>query len=452
MQRSKPDPPHQDGWYANFVLGTLLVAYIFSYIDRNILALLVGPIRLDLNISDFEVSLLQGPAFAIFYSTMALPVAHLADTRRRTSIIAWGIAFWSATTACCGVARSFGSLFLLRLGVGLGEAALSPPAASLLSDYFQPRQLPRAMAIFSLGISLGTGMSFLIGGLVVEMVAGMSQVSLPLVGDVRSWQLTFFIIGLPGLLLSVLVYSIREPRRRGGLLDADGELEIIAPNETLRFLMHRWRLYVSFPVATAFLGIFGYGMAAWYPTFLIRTYGLSTGEAGTLFGVVYVIFGPLGTLFGVRLAERLQASGYRDAHVRFILLASCGLWVFGVVGPLMPSVELACVMLVPAVFLKSSYLGSSASAMQLVTPNQLRAQVTALQIFFANIIGMTVGASGIAFLTDFVFADDQAIRYSLSWIAGLTCLFAVLTLMTCLKPYARAVDEAEERAASTELS
>ena len=452
MHRSDRRPLHESGWYGNYVLGTLLVAYVFSYVDRNILALMVGPIRRDLEISDFEVSLLQGSAFAIVYSVMALPVANLADQRRRTHIIAWGIGVWSAMTAFCGVARSFASIFMLRLGVGLGEAALSPPAASLLSDYFPGRRLPRAMAIFSLGISLGTGMSFLVGGAVVEFVSGLSTVSLPYFGEVRPWQLTFFVIGLPGILLSALMFTIHEPERRGGLVDASGELEVIPTREVARFVMRRWRLYVSFPVATAFLGIFGYGMAAWYPTFLIRTYGVSVGEAGTLFGLVYLIFGPLGTIYGVRLAERLEARGHRDAPIRFILIAACAMAVFGIFGPLMPSSPLALLMLIPAVFLKCSYLGSSASAMQIVTPNQLRAQVTALQIFFGNIIGMTIGASGIAFMTDFVFVDDDAIRYSLSWVAAITCLAGALTLVSCLKPYSRAVDEAEERLASSAVA
>jgi MFS family permease len=428
------------------VLGLLLVAYIFSYIDRNILALLVEPIRRDLGISDFEMSLLQGPAFAILYSTMAVPVAYLADSRNRKNIIAWGIAIWSAMTAGSAFARSFGALFGMRLGVGLGEAALSPPAASLLSDFFPARRLPRAMAVYSLGISLGTGMSFLVGGLVVALVSGVSLVEVPLLGEMRSWQLTLFVIGVPGLLLSLLVYWIREPARRGGLLDRNGELRRIPFDETLRFIGSRWRLYISFPVATGFLGMFGYGMSAWYPTFLVRTYGLSIGQAAAIFGGVYVIFGPLGTLFGVRLAERLDRRGYRDAHIRFVMIVSWIMMFFGVVGPLMPNPVLAITMVIPAVFLKSSYLGSSASAMQMVSPNQYRAKLMALQTLFATIIGMTVGASGTAFLTDFVFVDDLAIRYSLSTIAAVTCALGALVCWTCLAPYRKAMDEAEELA------
>jgi len=432
-------------WYPNYVLGLLLAAYVLSFIDRNILALMVDPIRRDLQISDFQMSLLQGSAFALLYSCMSLPIAHLADSRRRTGIISIGIAVWSAMTALCGIAHSFVALFTLRLGVGLGEAALSPPATSLLSDYFEPKKLPRAMAIFGLGISFGTGMSFLVGGFVVELVSGMPAVVLPLVGEVRPWQLVFFIIGLPGLLLAVVVATLREPKRRGAILDAGGQVETIPLSEVARYILKRWRLYISFPVSTSFLGIFGFGMAAWYPTFLMRTYGLSVGQAATLFGLTYVIFGTAGTLFGVRFAERLQARGYPDGHLRFILIVSLLMCIFGVIGPLMPSAPLAVVFLIPAVFLKNSYLGSSGAALQLVTPNQLRAKVTALQIFFTNIIGMTVGASGIAFLTDFVFVDDGALRYSLTWIAAIVCPLGALVVWTCLKPYVEAIDEARER-------
>jgi MFS family permease len=448
MPSSNPAPPGYSRWYANYVLGLLLTAYVLSFIDRNILALMVDPIRRDLQISDFEMSLLQGSAFALFYSIMSLPIAHLADNHRRTGIIAVGIAVWSAMTALCGIARSFGALFALRLGVGLGEAALSPPATSLLSDYFEPKKLPRAMAVFGLGVSFGTGVSFLVGAFVVEMVSGMSAVTLPLAGEVRPWQLAFFVIGLPGLLLGAVMATLREPQRRGAIVDASGQLERIPLSEVARFILKRWRLYISFPVSTALLGIFGFGMSAWYPTFLMRTYGLSVGQAGTLFGLTYVIFGTAGTLFGVRFAERLQARGYPDGHLRFILFAALLMAVFGVIGPLMPSAPLALLFLVPAVFLKSSYLGSSGSAMQLVTPNQLRAKITALQIFFGNIIGMTIGASGIAFLTDYVFVDDQAVRYSISWVAATMCPLAALVIGSCLKPYVHAIEEAREREAT----
>ncbi|MCP5320140.1 MAG: MFS transporter [Pseudomonadales bacterium] len=436
---------HERPWYPGYVLFVLLLAYIFSFIDRQILSLMVGPIRRDLQISDFEMSLLQGWAFALFYSVMALPIARLADRYDRRSIIATGIALWSAMTVGCGVVRGYMGLFLMRVGVGVGEAALSPPAYSLLSDYFPPERLGRAMAIFALGISVGGGAAYLIGGAVVHLVSEAEPVLLPLIGTVRPWQITFFVVGLPGLVVALMMRGIREPERRGGLMDADGEVRQLSLAQLWRYLTDRWRLYLSFPLATALLGVFSYGLMAWYPTVLIRTYGMTIAEAGTWFGLTYLVFGTAGTYSGARMAEWLERRGHRDAHIRFIMLAAIVMTLPGVLGPLMPTAPLALAALAPTIFLKCSYYGSSSAAMQIVTPNQMRAQVTALQIFFGNIIGMSVGASSIAALTDFVFQDDAAVRYSLAWVTAVACPAGALVLWSCLRPYVAALDEAARR-------
>lgn len=438
-------PLHERAWYPNYVLFVLLLAYIFSFIDRQILSLMVGPIRHDLQISDFEMSLLQGWAFALFYSVMALPIARFADRHDRRSIIAAGIALWSAMTVGCGIVRSYGGLFLMRVGVGVGEAALSPPAYSLLSDYFPPARLARAMAIFAMGISLGGGIAYLAGGAVIHLVSEAEPVVLPLIGTVRPWQLTFFVVGLPGLLVALMMRAIHEPARAGEMVDAAGEVRELSLRDLWGYLSIRWRLYLSFPLATALLGVFSYGLMAWYPTVLIRTYGMSIGEAGTWFGLTYLVFGTSGTYYGARMAEWLERRGHRDAHIRFVMFAAIVMAVPGVLGPLMPNAPLALAALAPTIFLKCSYYGSTSAALQIVTPNQMRAQVTALQIFFGNIIGMSVGASSIAVLTDFVFQDDSAVRYSLAWVTAVFCPAGALVLWSCLRPYVNALDEAALR-------
>lgn len=436
---------HERPWYRHYVLAVLLLAYIFSFVDRQILSLLVGPIRRDLGISDFEMSLLQGWAFALFYSLMALPIAWLADRANRRTIIASGIALWSAMTVGCGLARSYGSLFLMRVGVGVGEAALSPPAYSLLSDYYPPQRIARALAIFTMGLSLGGGAAYLIGGMVIEAVSSAPDIVLPVVGTLRPWQTVFIIVGAPGLLVALLMAGIREPPRRGALRDASGGAHRVSLAFMWRFLRDRGRLYFGFPMATALLGVFSYGLMAWYPSVLIRTYGLTMGEAGVYFGLVYLLFGPIGTYWGARVAERMESRGRRDAHMRFTMLAALVMTIPGALGPLMPSAPLALLMLAPTIFLKCSYYGNTGAVLQLVTPNQMRAQVTALQIFFGNIVGMSIGASAVAALTDFVFAEDAAVRYSLAIVAAVFCPAGALVLRWCLKPYAEALEEAARR-------
>jgi MFS family permease len=193
---------------ANYALLVLLLAYILSFIDRNAMAVLVGPIRADFDISDFQYSLLHGFAFSMFYIFLGLPIARLADRGSRKSIITIGVFFWSLMTCLCGVAQSFKMLFIARMGVGVGEAALSPPAYSLLSDYFSSEALPRAMAIYTLGITLGGGLAYIVGGGVYEYFLLHGSPVLPLLGELRPWQLTFIVVGLPGFLLVALLSLI----------------------------------------------------------------------------------------------------------------------------------------------------------------------------------------------------------------------------------------------------
>jgi MFS family permease len=196
------------------VLVVLLLAYILSFIDRNVLAMLVGPIRQEFAISDFQFSILHGWAFTLFYIFLGLPIGWLADRYSRKWIITSGVFFWSIMTVACGLAKNFGSLFVTRIGVGVGEAALSPPSYSLLSDYFPPNKLRWATAIFATGITIGSGTSYIVGGQVYEYFAGIDELMLPLLGQFSAWQATFVAVGLPGLLVVLLLLFAKEPPRR----------------------------------------------------------------------------------------------------------------------------------------------------------------------------------------------------------------------------------------------
>lgn len=195
-------------------LAVLMLAYTVSFVDRTILSLLIPPIQRDLGISDTQVSLLAGFAFAIFYTLMGIPLGRIADRYNRRNLIAVGITVWCLMTAACGLARTYWELFLARVGVGIGEAALSPAAYSMISDLFPRDQLGRAIAIYSIGLPIGSGVALLIGALVVGMVANVPPITLPLVGTLYAWQLTFLLVGLPGLIVALLVLALREPQRR----------------------------------------------------------------------------------------------------------------------------------------------------------------------------------------------------------------------------------------------
>ncbi|MBL8631225.1 MAG: MFS transporter, partial [Rhodospirillaceae bacterium] len=221
-------PPESYAWY---VVGVLVLAYTVSYIDRTILTLMVKPIRETLQISDVQISLLHGLAFAIFYTVLGVPIGWLADRVNRTKVIAVGIFVWSLMTAACGLSRSFWQMFMARVGVGVGEAALSPAAYSLLNDYFKADRRTLAISIYATGVYIGSGLALIVGGGVIAVTPSLE---LPFVGHMEPWQVVFLAVGLPGLVVAVLMKTVKEPLRRGVLKNAQTTV-----GDTLAFVKQR---------------------------------------------------------------------------------------------------------------------------------------------------------------------------------------------------------------------
>ena len=426
---------------ANYALAVVSLAYVFSFIDRQILSLLVDPIRKSFAIGDFEVSLLQGFAFAIFYVVLGLPIGRLADRASRRTIIASGIFLWSLMTLSCGLARSFGTLFLARIGVGVGEAGLSPAVYSMLSDTFPPLRLARATSIFTMGITIGGGLAYLVGGYVVAFAAHAHTASLPYVGSVAPWQLTFFVVGLPGFVLTVFVLAMREPRRRHS--DAVGSgAQTEKLSQVLRFLLKHRRSHGAIYASIAFLSVLGYGTLNWYPTFLMRSYRLSVGEVGLRFGLIYLVFGSAGALGGAALADWLRKKGHPDANLRTVMLVSLAVIAPAALGPLMPSAVAALVLAAPTVFLLNGYFGVSIAALQLITPNRMRGLNSALFLLINNLAGLAIGSSAVPILTEYVFRNDLAVRYALAVLPIIVCPVAAFIAYRGLAPYRAALLEA----------
>jgi MFS family permease len=415
---------------ANWALAVLLLAYILSFIDRNVMAILVGPIRKSFEITDFEYGLLHGLAFTLFYTVLGLPIGRLADRRSRRSIIGVGVLFWSLMTCACGLVRSFGGLFAARMGVGVGEAALSPPAHSLLSDLFPARLLPRAMSVFTLGITIGGGMAYMIGGWVLGAV-GDAELSLPVLGALQPWQLTFILVGLPGFLVGALVWTIREPQRRGRTT-ADGEG--VPVREALRYFRQHARLYVSILGSVSMLSVLGYGTITWYVEMLIRSFGAEASVVGPRFGWIFVIAGSLGAITGGVAAERLGRR-YTDANLRVVVIAAA-LWIVpGIAGPLLPTQRGALFAAVPILFLMSSYFGPAIAALQTSTPNEMRALASALLLFAANLFGLGLGPPLVGALTTHVLGGDDTLYLALSMLAAVFAPLAAATAAWGLPAY-----------------
>lgn len=423
--------------YAWYVVAVLVLAYTVSYIDRTILTLMVKPIRETLGISDVQISLLHGLAFAIFYTVLGVPLGWLADRANRTKIIAVGIFVWSFMTALCGLARTFGQMFLARVGVGVGEAALSPAAYSMINDYFPPRRRTLALSIYSTGVYIGSGLALIVGGTVIAITPALN---IPGIGHLEPWQVVFLAVGLPGILVAALMLTVKEPKRRGLL---KGRAQPTIP-ETLAFVRARLGTYGLHFFGFSMLAMLWSGSAAWIPTFFARTFEWAPAQIGTAFGTVVGVLGTAGLCSGGAFADMLKGRGYTDGNVRVGIISGLALFPLGIIAPLMPSGNLALAVYAVFVFFSSLPFGAAAAALQEITPNQMRGQVSALYLFFINMAGIGIGPTLVAAITQYGFGDDADLRYSLSIMAGVTAILAALLLKLCLKPYRDSVIQARD--------
>ncbi|MGE0101608.1 MAG: spinster family MFS transporter [Blastocatellales bacterium] len=440
-QSEPPYPPSRVAWY---VVGVLTFVYIFSFIDRQILNLLVRPIKRDLGISDTQMSLLMGFSFAVFYTVFGLPLGRLADSRSRRTIIAVGFAFWSVFTAGCGLARNFVQMLLLRMGVGVGEAALSPAAYSIISDYFPPRKRATAISLYSMGIYIGSGFAFIIGGLVARFASAQEMWEMPVIGAIRPWQLVFFIVGLPGVLLSLLMYTIREPYRRGmrRVTGEDGKSTTVQTpmNEVFSYIRSNWLTFLCHNLGFAFLSFSSYGTSAWVPTFFVRNHSWSESQAGQVYGWIVAIAATMGVAAGGWLADKLAERGYHDSTMRVGLLVSIAWFPFGWAYPFVSDPWVAAALLAPTVFLASAPFGVAPAAITQMMPNNMRAQASAIYLFTINLIGLGVGPTAVAMTTDYVFGNEMMVNYSLAIVTTIAHIISSIMLWIGLKPYRRSLE------------
>jgi MFS family permease len=425
---------------ANYTLFVLLLAYILSFVDRNVMAVLIGPIRAQFDISDFQYSLLHGFAFSMFYIALGLPIARLADQRSRKWIITAGILLWSIMTCLCGMTKSFAGLFFARVGVGVGEAALSPPAYSLLADLFSSEKLPRAMAIYTLGITLGGGLAYIVGGAVYQHFAAAGGATLPLIGQVHAWQITFIAVGLPGLLVAGLLSLMNEPDRpTADALSAAADNANPSLGDVAQQLKDHWRAYLGLIGSMSMLAILGYGTMAWFPEFMMRTFNADRAVIGGQFGMLFIVAGSLGTLAGGWSVKPLAERGFSDAPMR-VILACALLWLVpATLGPLSPSPTQALFAAAPIIFFLNAYFGVGIAGVQLITPPQMRAQISALMLFSTNLFGLAFGPSAVALITDFVFADDMALKYALALLPVIVCPLAAALVWQGMRDYRRSL-------------
>jgi MFS family permease len=415
-------PSAIEGWVVTLLL---LVAFTFSFVDRQVLNLLVEPIRLDLQVSDTQISFLQGLAFAVTYILMSVPLGRMVDKYNRVGIMIGGVLIWSATTVACGLSRTYSQLLFARFGVGAGEAALTPAAWSVLADYFRPTKLALPISVYLMGPYLGAGLAMIAGAEVLDWSRDVQEVSLPIVGVVAPWQATFIAVGLPGVFIAGLLATIREPKRKG----RQGALrEVPGWRAVLRYMWQRKKVYAALHLGVPFIVVMLYGLQAWTPTILLRVYGWDLADAGRIYGTLALVTGSAGVLSGPVLSRYLLGRGVLDAPLRVAVLGAGMATLSLATLPFQSSGAMALVSIGCASFFVTLPLALITTVMQEVTPNNMRGVVNGMYVVTNNVLGLALGPTLVAASTDYVFQDTMAVAKSLALVAVFVGPIAVYLL------------------------
>lgn len=428
-------PAPRVAWFA---AGMLALANTLAFVDRQALALLVQPIKEDLQVSDTAMSLLYGLSFTMFYVIVGIPVARLADRANRRNIIAGAIFIWSLATALCGLARSFATLFAARVGVGAGEGGLSPAAYSILADYFPKERLPAAMGVYQMGIYVGGASALLLGGLLSTVIPPTSDVAFPLIGNVRGWQVVFLMLGLPGLLLSAAMLLVREPVRIG----QHAAQATVPLAELFAHLRRYWQAYFGIGIGFALMILVGNATGAWIPAFLQRKYDLTTAQIGGLYGTITAVCGVSGTLAGGVIASQLRQRGFQKANLYVALGGFVALVPVTTTFTQMSDYRVSLALIGLMNFLAGFNFGGGLAALQEITPNRMRASVSAGYMLLVNLIGAAGGPLAIAVVTDYWFKDPNHLPDAISLVCLVASPLSVVVLLVGLRGYARALQTA----------
>jgi len=400
-----PYPPLRAAWAA---LVLLLLAYTCSFIDRQILSLLVQPIRADLNISDTQLSLLQGISFAFFYSLLGIPFGLVADRWHRRNLIIGGLLAWSVATACCGLADTFAGMFVGRMAVGVGEACLAPAAYSLISDSFPPEQRGRALTLYSSGSYVGAGLALIAGGGVIAF-SGDAAAALASIGFSRApWQTVFIVVSLFGIVLAPVLLLIREPYRRGRL----AERPTLA--QGLRVFRARGTYYVTLVLALSFIGVVNYSFLSWTPTIFERRYGWQPQEIGPLFGIILIVLGPSGTALGGFIVDKIRSVPSDRMAAMLCVIGTVLAIPFALLASLSASPFLALLGLCGIVLLIAVPVAMGPFIVQTTTPNEFRGVAISIYLLIVNIIGLGAGPLSVALISDKILHNDQLIGQSMA--------------------------------------
>jgi MFS family permease len=423
---------------AAWLTVAILVLFQFvSLIDRQIIAILADEIKADLAISDFRLSLLQGLAFALFYSFAGVPIGAAIDRWSRRFILWIAISFWSVSAAACGLAASFGGLFLGRVGVGAGEAALTPVATSLISESFPRGRVGMPMGLFAGSFYVGSGVALILGGALAHWLASRGGLALPLIGALKPWQAAFLLAGLPGLPLALLAFAMHDPR------DAGQQAGPAVPHDTVSLgtvFRTRGRLIFFYMVGWGFLSSYFYATAAWTPVFAMRTFGWDTKQVGMTIGLILATCGVAGSTLGGMGMDLMTRSGVRGATFLLTAILMAAALPFFLGAYLIGSPTLMIPLLGIALLLYSPMGAGAYASLQAVAPAGARGKVAALFAFNQALWGAALGPAGVGFITDYVLRDEARVGLSLA-IWGIVVVPIGVTMLLIGRRYVAAVEE-----------
>jgi MFS family permease len=407
----------------------LLVFSLLSIMDRQIISLLVEPIKRDLGLSDTQLGLLQGLAFALMYSVAGLPIGWAVDRYPRRLIIYIGVTLWSLGAASCGLALNFWQFFLGRTTVGIGEASVAPVTVSLIGDLFPPDKIGAPLGVYAAGYSIGSGIAFLVGGFVISLFAGAPTVDIPLFGPVASWQAVLIVTGLPGFAIALLAGLLSEPGRARAPVASPvtapaGEIDTISG-----FLGARGRVVALSFAGFALTTLGTYAVAGWTPAFLIRVHGLTAAQVGARFGLVMGIAGAIGNFAGGVIIDRLYRAGHRDAALLVPGIAMLISAPFLVGAYFVPSATLALALLALGFVPFNTAGPGSYTTWRMISPPSLRGRVTAAFVLVASLGGTGLGPLVVGALTDHLFGSVDKVGYSIALVLAVTMPLISLTLL-----------------------
>jgi MFS family permease len=422
---SRPWPRTALAW---MTVITLTVASISSYIDRQMLALLIAPIQHDLRLSDVDFGMLAGPAFVLLYVLMGVPLAWAADHLRRCGIIAGGISVWSGMTIACGLANSFAALFAARVGVAIGEAALAPAAYSLIADNFAPERRIKPTVIYAAGPYLGAGLAMLIGGALITLATSAGPVILPLVGQLKPWQLVFVLVGLPGVMIAAVLAFLPEPLRRGVVKHDEAST---LPG----FLRSRKHTFFGLTLGYSLFLIVPTSFLAWVPAFMMRVHGWHVSTVGTIYGLILLTCCPLGNYFGGWLADYQRTRGSRAPALQVSLIGVVGATPAAILMPRMPTAAGAVVMLVLACIFFGIPNGMPPIAFGAISPNHMRARIFAIYFAICSLIASGIGPVLVAAISQFILKDQSRIGDALSIVGLVTFPMSAIFFLLTFRPF-----------------